>query len=665
MSAPKERVSPPAVASLDFCLHRCTPRDTVPTLTATIVGTDDDDTITPTLPVGGPNTTAGDDVVQALGGNDTVDGGGGADLLDGGDGNDELRADGENDTLIGGAGRDDLAFTRNGVTFSALEGGDGNDRLEVYAADNFAGNRVDGGAGDDFINYRGDAFFDASTIIGGAGDDTVRLKAGDVTVDLGAGDDILRLWFDGDTAATFGDITLGEGRDQVKLSTSTGGGYDLDLVPRILDFTPGAGGDQLNLVTLTAFEQSDQNDSNPFVAGRLSFSVENGEAVLRSGAGAEIRLLGVDPADLTADNITGGYDPNGDFVARDLTGTDRRDWLQGADGDDTLDGGGGNDLVDGLLGGRDSLDGGAGDDTVVGFSDDDVLSGGSGSDAMLGGTGNDTLKGGDGDDVGSFTGQLHDLNLSFSGLDGGIGNDLILGGAGNDLLVGGRGSDTLVGGRGNDTLNGEQADPTLPRGVDRADTFVFSGAPGDGVDTITRFDLIDDDVLDLQGWFGPGGATLLDGNPGGGDDFDAVTGPLTLTSASVLGLDLTLGAAPTADDVAQALATSTVADGVRLAVLVHDAAGGPEGGFSLFFAQERANDGNDTLDADEIRLVATATLLDTARDVNAFSALTSDNFVLGGAPTVAVDSAPADLQALLASLRGGSSLGVAAADLFF
>lgn len=631
----------------------------MPALTATIVGTDNDDNISPTLPVDGPNTTAGDDVVRALGGNDTVDGGGGADLLDGGDGNDVLLTSGERDTLIGGRGRDDLSISGGGAAFSVLDGGDGNDRLDAFGSDISAANLLDGGTGNDFIDYRGDAFFDNSTILGGAGDDTIRVKAGDVTIDAGSGDDILRLWFDGDTAATTGDITLGEGRDQIRLSVSTGGGFDLDNALRVLDFTAGDGGDQLNLVSLTGFEQSDQNDSNPFVAGRLSFTVENGEAVLRRGGSAEIRLLGVDPADLTADNITGGYDPNGDFVARDLTGTDRRDWLQGADGDDTLDGGAGNDLVDGLLGGRDNLNGGAGRDTVVGFSDDDLLSGGAGQDAMLGGTGNDTLNGGEGDDTGSFTGLLHDLNLSFSGLDGGIGNDLIQGGGGNDLLVGGRGSDTLVGGLGNDTLNGEQADPTLPRGVDRADTFGFSGGPGDGVDLITRFDLIDNDVLDLQGWFGPGGATLLDGNPSGGDDFDAVTGPLALTSATVLGLDLTLGAAPTATDVAQALATSTVADGVRLAVLVHDAAGGPEGGFSLFFAQERADDGNDTLDADEIRLLATATLLDTARDVNAFDALSGANFVLGpeAASGLAADTvADIDLSALLARLRGVGTL---------
>jgi peptidase M10/serralysin-like protein/hemolysin type calcium-binding protein len=72
-------------------------------------------------------------------------------------------------------------------------------------------------------------------------------------------------------------------------------------------------------------------------------------------------------------------------------------------------------------------------------------------------------------------------------LTGGGNADYLYGGAGNDTLNGGGGNDVLQGGQGNDTLTGGAG----------ADHFVFHD--GDGIDTITDFDVAND-VVDLHGY---------------------------------------------------------------------------------------------------------------------------------------------------------------------
>jgi Ca2+-binding RTX toxin-like protein len=85
---------------------------------------------------------------------------------------------------------------------------------------------------------------------------------------------------------------------------------------------------------------------------------------------------------------------------------------------------------------------------------------------QIGGSGNDTLTGTAGND-------------SLNGLRG---NDSLIGNAGNDTLIGGNGSDTLMGGLGSDTLTGGNGQ----------DIFVF--ASGEGIDTITDFNLERDKI---------------------------------------------------------------------------------------------------------------------------------------------------------------------------
>lgn len=82
----------------------------------------------------------------------------------------------------------------------------------------------------------------------------------------------------------------------------------------------------------------------------------------------------------------------------------------------------------------------------------------------------ETFEGGDGRD-------------RFRGTDG---NDVINGNGGNDIIRGGDGDDTLSGGEGRDLIIGGFGD----------DTFIYN--EGDGFDRLRNFDLLGDDVLQLD-----------------------------------------------------------------------------------------------------------------------------------------------------------------------
>ena len=119
----------------------------------------------------------------------------------------------------------------------------------------------------------------------------------------------------------------------------------------------------------------------------------------------------------------------------------------------------------------------------------DLITGGDGNDVIIGNDGDDTLYGGDGD-----LGTLDDPTGSDT-LFGGTGNDSLFGEAGNDVLFGEDGNDTIEGGTGNDILSGGEGD----------DIFVY--APGDGLDTISDFN------VGISG-------TLTDGDRGNNDRID-------------------------------------------------------------------------------------------------------------------------------------------------
>lgn len=103
----------------------------------------------------------------------------------------------------------------------------------------------------------------------------------------------------------------------------------------------------------------------------------------------------------------------------------------------------------------DNIDGLAGNDTLQGDSGDDTLLGNTGDDDLFGQSGHDTLIGGDGDDY----------------LDGGSGNDELRGGAGADRYF----------------------------GQDGIDVFVIG--PGDGLNTISDFDLTSETLMLVDSGF--------------------------------------------------------------------------------------------------------------------------------------------------------------------
>ena len=157
-----------------------------------------------------------------------------------------------------------------------------------------------------------------------------------------------------------------------------------------------------------------------------------------------------------------------------LTGSGMDDVLAGDGRDNVIDGGYGDDkLYGGPIGGDDTMYGGAGDDMLFGGKDDDVLYGD-----------------GDGD------------NVKVDPLD-----------AGNDVLKGGPGSDELFGGPGNDMIMIVRDKDSLR---DTADG-------GDGIDTISYRDWVDDD---------DGDGVILDLNDG--DDADNTTALAEVTVDDVV-----------------------------------------------------------------------------------------------------------------------------------
>jgi hypothetical protein len=80
-------------------------------------------------------------------------------------------------------------------------------------------------------------------------------------------------------------------------------------------------------------------------------------------------------------------------------------------------------------------------------------------------------------------------------LDGGAGRDRLRGDDGDDIITGNAGRDRLFGEDGDDVLAGGTGNDFLDGGAGN-DTFIFN--EGDGFDRISNFDLLGDDVLQID-----------------------------------------------------------------------------------------------------------------------------------------------------------------------
>ena len=126
----------------------------------------------------------------------------------------------------------------------------------------------------------------------------------------------------------------------------------------------------------------------------------------------------------------------------------------------------------------------AGDDDIEGEEGNDVVDGGDGDDRIDGGAGNDILRGNDGDDI--LIGRTEDNTL-----EGGNGDDQLSGGHGNDRLDGGAGVDvTLVSGP-------VQAYAFARNAQGQIVVTDNLGAEGDGIDTLSTVEQLQDDPGNL------------------------------------------------------------------------------------------------------------------------------------------------------------------------
>ena len=500
-----------------------------------------------------PDTTGGNDNIDAGDGDDLIYGGIGADNIVGGAGNDQVYGDQGDDHLYGGDGND------------IMYGGDGNDTI-------FYGEGADtvyGGAGNDVIDdIGGTAYLTGSTVYGGdgndlaygtsgndllvgdAGDDNLYGEIGNDTLRGGAGNDSLWGADDQDTFILDNNNGLdaiyggeaGTDFDTVNASNITTSGVSVNVTGvEAGQVTAGANGTIANFVEIENFILTGQNDQ--FTSGEGINSAETvdtgaGADSISTGAGNDVVYAGIG-----ADTVDGG------------TGNDTIHLGADSDADVIiLNDGDGNDYVydfaqptpngDGTFTGLDQID-------VSGLTDalgnpvnvHDVTVTNNGGSAQLNfpdGT-SITLNGVDPTVMtnplalaaigvplsdGTVSGTAGDdvIDATYSGDPDGdrvddADNVLANKGANDDIIEAGAGNDSVLAGVGDDTIFGEAGLDRINAGA--GDDVIYGG---DASDTLVLTDGFGHDSFD-------GGST---GETGYGDVIDAaaLTGDITLNLTS-------------------------------------------------------------------------------------------------------------------------------------
>jgi Ca2+-binding RTX toxin-like protein len=336
-----------------------------------------------------------------------------------------------------------------------------------------------------------------------------------LTVDAGTGDDLVTVQLGADAQPTTLSITLGTGRDTLRL-------FDLRQVVTVTDFQAGAGGDVINFRwTLDQWVQGWDGASNPFAADGFMRLVQSGaDTILQinrhglfgiNGWSDWLVLQNTTVASFTAENFTNVAPDGSAPVGLVLQGTSGADNILDGFGDDHLYGGAGDDYLYGGPG-KDILEGGEGTDFLIEDS--------AGVNALYGQAGDDYLQvsylsynGGSIDQTAYMHGGTGDDSITYSGYRG-RGSLTAIGDEGDDLIsFTGPNTGTVSAGAGTDLVRFDASgayDITLGTGRD-AVIFAYSagqghyyatthvrdfqpGRDGDRLDMIT--------AVDFQGWDG-------------------------------------------------------------------------------------------------------------------------------------------------------------------
>ncbi|HZF96318.1 MAG TPA: M10 family metallopeptidase C-terminal domain-containing protein, partial [Allosphingosinicella sp.] len=412
----------------------------------------------------------------------------------------------------------------NMITGSAftdhIEGGEGNDVL----ADLGGGGTMDGGVGDDRISLLRESggSSEAHILSGGTGNDEISVslvRDAQLTISGGDGGDIVTLA--ALTAATAVSVTLGAGRDILKLGTSPFL-YQLAAVT-IEDFAAGELGDLLDFSAFVLARLANIDpDADLYGSGHLKLLQDGADAKLLidldGGANGLVTFVifkNLDAGSLGAANLTAAPQKAAPTAGNDvLAGTAGNDLFRmEKGGDDRVDGLGGNDVFyfGGAFTPADAVDGGTGVDELVlqgdyrirleiaslpGIETLTLLAAGdtrfgasvpvAGYDLALADTA--LAAGARLSVVASGLGATESLNFDASKeTDGSVA---IVGGAGADNLIGTRNADTIRGGAGNDRIDGGGGADFMEGGFGD-DTYVVD----DAADEISEFTGYGDDLV--------------------------------------------------------------------------------------------------------------------------------------------------------------------------
>jgi Ca2+-binding RTX toxin-like protein len=491
-------------------------------MSATIVGTNGDDTLNGTP---GPDVIAGlggNDVIHGHGGDDVICGGGGddtliaadgADAVDGGDGFDVISGDAGDDTLAGGSGEDIVVFIgapsgeQVNLSSGVAIGGDGRDALsgfeDVWGSND--GDLLIGDNGDNgFLGYGGDDY-----ISGGGGADGVSYDpTGGVVANLNGGtarhyEDAAHTISPGFDHLVGIESLIGSPFDDVLTGNDVrngldGGGGDDQIFGRGGEdvITGGAGNDRISggpsdydwinyaransavhvnlargVATLAGGERDKLDGVEVLVGSRYRDTLVGDEADnTLLGLGGDDRMNGRGGSDTVA--YTEGSAPKTGFTRR--TGPVRVDLAAHTAfdrGDPRQSRGDSISHVENVLGSvrGDTIFGDGGANLLIGDFGDDTLRGRGGDDALDGSEGSDRIFGGPG--TGDFTYYIFgskvraDLQAGTAregnDLDRLSGTEILAGSPQPDVLLGSSRSDYIIGQQGSDQIRGRGGDDVL------------------------------------------------------------------------------------------------------------------------------------------------------------------------------------------------------------